>query len=298
MKQLLFKQCCFAPHLRPILILSFQTFKTWVEQIVLYVSPSRPLSWTFHMASELALASDLSLILTLCPTFHRQWEASLHGHASEPVQPAAGWNQCPPPWAHSPETPAWGTCGQWEHYDPVIRHGHGGAAAAASLFQVAEEGHGHQSVFMWVVNRCGNIDMFGKDGPGDSARPLRNYSVRTCIFVFWVHWLTRKRSFCNLTDFRGSVLWKKWGSCYFPIFTSSHTLKWQLFFFLLFPSLYSSLSPFFPLLIFPKFNRVVTSSSWSLRPWWPPSSLIPCSCPLPCFSEVSDQQSAVSIQIP
>ena len=76
---------------------------------------------------------------------HRQGEASLHGHASESVQSAAGWNQRLPPRACAPETPGGCTC-----------EGQGGR-----LLLVAEEGRSHQAISMWSVSRYGDTDGLG-----------------------------------------------------------------------------------------------------------------------------------------
>ena len=73
----------------------------------------------------------LFAFITLWLTFGRQWETSLHGHASEPAQPAAGWNQRPSPRACAPETPGCCSC-----------EGRG-----ARLLCVAGEGHSHSAVW-------------------------------------------------------------------------------------------------------------------------------------------------------
>ena len=104
-------------------------------------------AWLWSLTS---LTHPLFAFLTLCPTFHRQWEASLHGHASESVQPATGWNQHPPPQACAPETPACCT-----------REGQG-----ASLLLVAGEGHSHQALSIWAVNRYRDSDRLRETGLG------------------------------------------------------------------------------------------------------------------------------------
>lgn len=110
------KQCCinFSPDFRPTFFFFLSRTLNILSEIGHILPHSlHPEFSTWPLNSLLwFLTSHSSFIgfLPLCPTFCRQWEAPIHGHASESVQPAAGWNQCPPSRARTAETPACGMC--------------------------------------------------------------------------------------------------------------------------------------------------------------------------------------------